>query len=261
MSPDNSASPRQSPVTSPRIKVCGVRRPADVVMLAEEGVDTVGINLVSTSPRSVLLDEAQRLADLAHEVGLRVAIVVMNPTGEALRKILDTVPMDYIQMHGREPPELAQLCGATAIIKSVSWSGRGEERQLARQWRDALAPLQEGTESGRADAVPPVGSDAIVQEATTAHLQAMLVDAYAPVTGGGTGRTARWDLLVPRPNEFRGIDLLLAGGLRPDNVAAAIREVHPDGVDTASGVEDSPGVKSRDQVRRFVAQVRRAWTS
>ncbi len=244
------AASKRLPADSPRIKVCGVKRPADVVMLAEEGVEAVGINLVPTSPRSVPLEQAAQLADIARQAGLKIAVVVRNPTGEQLRRIADAVPADYLQLHGQELPEMACYCGSAGIIKAVSWSGREAERELARRWREPLRPCDE---SAPGDADPSNDS-----RWPAARLQAILVDAYAPATGGGTGRTARWDLLAPRPNEFCGIHLLLAGGLRPDNVAAAIRATRPEGVDTASGVELSPGVKSRDLVRQFVAEARRA---
>ena len=60
---------------------------------------------------------------------------------------------------------------------------------------------------------------------------------------GGTGKTARWDLLSPRPAEFQSIPYLLAGGLKPSNLAEAIEIASPDGIDLASGIESSPGIK------------------
>jgi phosphoribosylanthranilate isomerase len=84
---------------------------------------------------------------------------------------------------------------------------------------------------------------------------AVLVDAHAPGRYGGTGQTAPWDLLA----DFRpGVPLILAGGLTPDNVAEAVRIVRPYGVDVASGVEQSPGHKDPDRMRRFVANAREA---
>ena len=82
---------------------------------------------------------------------------------------------------------------------------------------------------------------------------AILIDGYAPGLAGGTGQVAPWDLLA----EFRpGVPLILAGGLTPDNVAEAMRLVHPFAVDVAGGVESSPGRKDRGKVRAFIQAAR-----
>ena len=84
---------------------------------------------------------------------------------------------------------------------------------------------------------------------------AILVDAHVPGQYGGTGRVAPWDLLA----DFRpGVPLILAGGLTPDNVAEAVRIVRPYGVDVASGVEQQPGVKDAEKMRRFIGNAREA---
>ncbi|GIW99848.1 MAG: N-(5'-phosphoribosyl)anthranilate isomerase [Pirellulaceae bacterium] len=225
----------------PRIKVCGVTREQDVVMLAEEGVDTIGINLVHSSPRGVSLAKASKLAEVALSCRLQVIAVVMNPSRDELKQVLAAAPWDAVQLHGQESVDLATNCENIPVIKAVSWSGRAEEREMAKTWQRVFH---------RSGANPPPGEPSV-----SPHLWGILIDAYAPVTGGGTGRTARWDLLAPRPAELTGVPLMLAGGLRPDNVAAAIAVTRPQGVDTASGVEESPGIKSRQRVRQFVAAV------
>lgn len=212
-----------------RIKICGVTRQEDVDAISAAGADAVGINLVPSSPRFVTTETACALAARARSLGLRVVIVVMNPTAEELRALTEAIQPDAIQLHGHELPELlTNLDSAGArkvpIIKALSWTGRGEEAKLAGAW---LA---------HASRVPV----------------ALLVDAYAPGVGGGTGKVARWDLLSPRPAELAGLPLLLAGGLTPANVAEAIAATGCSGVDTASGVESSPGIKDADRIRAFV---------
>ncbi|MEZ6135311.1 MAG: phosphoribosylanthranilate isomerase [Pirellulaceae bacterium] len=221
----------------PRIKVCGVTRLGDLGMLAEAGVDAVGINLVPSSPRCVDASLARKLSTRANELGLTRVAVVMNPTIESLRILLSCNQYDFIQLHGVERPELlveaAEGTGPVeklpGIIKALSWSGREEERELARHWQQyrvrGMFPL----------------------------LSALLIDAYAPAQGGGTGRIARWDLIFPRPIELEHVPLILAGGLTAANVESAIAATHPLGVDTASGVEESPGLKSVVECRQFAS--------
>lgn len=217
----------------PLIKVCGVTREQDVPPLAAAGVTTVGLNFVPHSPRCVGNELARQLLARSSECGLTSVAVVMNPSIDELSRLLGELSFDYVQLHGAEPPELLDqldwsgLHRPSGIIKAISWSGREEEGLLAEAWR---------THRGSANSSP---------------LVAFLVDAYAPEQGGGTGRVARWDLLTPRPAVLSGVPLILAGGIIPDNVAAAIAAVGPAGIDTASGVEASPGIKSEALVAGF----------
>lgn len=208
----------------PRTKVCGVTRAADLELLASAGVDCVGLNFVPTSPRCVSLEEGRKLSGSAIQLGLQTAAVVMDMPSEDLQGLLREVPLDLLQLHGEELPSILEnLDLGVPIIKAISWSGRDPEIELAQLW------------SG----VP--------------ELAAFLVDAFVPGVGGGTGKQARWDLLTPRPAPLATKPLLLAGGLRPDNVADAIAATIPDGVDTASGVESAPGIKDEQLVRQFAS--------
>ncbi len=224
----------------PLIKVCGVTREQDVPPLSASGVTMMGLNFVPHSPRCVNIELARRLLTRASEVGLSSAAVVMNPSLQDLTHLLSELGFDYLQLHGTESPGLLnELAWSTlhrprGIIKAISWSGRDQEQHLAQAW-SAHQPL--------------AGSPPLV---------AFLVDAYAPAQGGGTGRVARWDLLTPRPTVFNGLPLILAGGIGPANVGAAIATVQPDGIDTASGVESSPGIKSHELVERFGLDARAA---
>lgn len=217
---------------TPRIKVCGVTLLGDLDFLAASGVDSIGLNFVPHSPRCVNYQLGQQLSRRAAELGLLRVAVVMNPTVEQLNELLSLVEVDVVQLHGTESPDLATACQGTPIIKAVSWSGRSEEAALVRAW----LPLVESGE-----------------------LVAWLIDAHAPVAGGGTGKTACWDLLQPRPLDLRGIPLVLAGGLTPENVCQALQTTSAEGVDTASGVELRPGIKSPERVQLFVQNLPREW--
>lgn len=218
----NSFQPSDS-VSVPRVKVCGVTRLADLDSLAAAGVDCVGINFVPTSPRCVSLSVATELAGEAAKLGLRSVGVFRNQPPDDIRQACGSAALDVIQLHGEESPRVLRELPALPIIKAISWSGRAEESRQAQAWLGA------------------------------AQLLAFLVDAYAPVEGGGTGKLARWDLLSPRPSVFADTPLLLAGGLTPANVAEAIASVRPAGVDTASGVETAPGEKCVTLVRDFAS--------
>ena len=210
-----------------RIKICGVKRAADLNWLSDSGADAVGLNFVRTSIRSLKVDPGREMAKHATSLGLKTVAVLMNPNADELRKFAAAVPVDFIQLHGEELPELLKDLPDVAVIKAISWSGRREEKNLARQWLES-------------------------DVAQRGQLRGFLVDAFAPGVGGGTGRTARWDLLTPRPSCFGDLPILLAGGLTPANVAEAILTTHCAGVDTASGVESSPGCKDEALVSDFV---------
>lgn len=209
-----------------KVKVCGVTRSTDLSLLEQACVDAVGINLVPTSPRYVEPVRAESLARQARALGLQTVAVMMNPTAVEVAGLWASCVFDWLQLHGQESPALTNDLPQRCVIKALSWSGRSEELQLAEQWRSCP------------------------------QLAAFLVDAYAPDVGGGSGRTARWDLLVPRPAVFADHPLILAGGLTADNVVQAVITTSCTGVDTASGVEQSPGVKDRDKLERFASE---AW--
>ncbi|MFK7737571.1 MAG: phosphoribosylanthranilate isomerase [Pirellulaceae bacterium] len=210
------------------VKVCGFTRLADIEAAADAGVNLVGLNFVPSSSRCVDTTLAKVLAARAQQGELKVVGLFRNPTDSEICSALDFVPMDYVQLHGAELPEITAACEGKPVIKALSWTGRAEEQKLATEWQS-------------------VGS----------QLAAFLVDAYAPVEGGGTGRLARWDLLHPKPKPLDGIPLWLAGGLNPSNVARAIDQTRCVGVDTASGVEEGPGSKSASLMRDFCRESRR----
>lgn len=214
-----------------QIKICGVTRAEDLQFIRAAGADAVGLNLVPTSPRCVSLANARQLRDQSHQLGLRVAIVMMDAGTLSMQEAVTLVQPDILQLHGEELPfDLPESASELSIVKSLSWTGRTNEERLAKRW------LEEHS-----------------------HRLAFLVDAFAPGVGGGTGKLARWDLLRPRPRFLSAVPLLLAGGLKPDNVAAGILATHCAGVDTASGVETSPGVKDPKLVAKFVSAAKQAF--
>ncbi len=210
-----------------RVKICGITRPEDARLAVEAGADLIGMVFYPPSPRAVTLEQARAIVATVRSLNpqVRVVAVTVNaPTG-LLRALWEQVGVDWIQFHGDEPPaRVAQFAprGFKALRMGPHTS-----------FTSALAYAAAG---------PPEGPR-------------LLVDAAVPGRYGGTGRTTDWDLARRLAER---VPLLLAGGLTPENVAAAVRAVRPWGVDVSSGVEAAPGRKDPAKVRAFVARARAA---
>jgi phosphoribosylanthranilate isomerase len=199
-----------------RVKVCGVTSVDQAVECAELGVDAIGVNFVPASPR--LVDETTAKA-IERAVGSRVLVVavVAGMGVEAMRALRDRTGVGCLQLHGDEPDEcLVPL--------------------LPHAYKAVRVATADDVAS--ADATPG---------------DYVMVDARVPGMLGGTGHVLDWALVAPLAKRRR---LVLAGGLTPDNVRAAIEAVRPWCVDVASGVETSPGVKDMRRVRAFVQAAR-----
>lgn len=215
-----------------RIKICGVTEPDDALAVADAGADAVGLNFFPPSPRYVNAERALRIvAGLPASVA-RVGVFVNAPAGE-IRHSVERIGLDYVQLHGDEPPELLDELGGLAVIRVI-------------RCRDA---------SSLASALGAAFPD-------TSHVQrvaALLIDADRPGLYGGSGAAVDWAAVRDRPAPFSAIPWVLAGGLRAENVSAAIRMARPDAVDVASGVESFPGRKDARLVKAFVAAARQAF--
>ena len=211
-----------------QIKICGITTPADAVAAAEAGADAIGLNFYPLSKRAIDVGQAQ---DIAAAVGARVVKVgvFVNATADDIRTIVDEVGLDLIQLHGDEPADLLEELKGFAVMRAFAG-----DRQLAT----LNAYLEE---CRRRECSPRM----------------VLVDGAAPGEYGGTGHVADWRQLAA--SRLR-VPVVLAGGLRPGNVAEAIAIVRPAAVDTASGVEEAPGRKSRALMQKFVAAARAAFT-
>lgn len=221
-----------------RIKICGVTSAEDAALVAACGADAVGLNFYPPSPRYLAPEAAPAVAQALDEAVAagrcaRVGLFV-NPTDELLRQTLASVPLEWLQFHGDEPPELlAEVADAfphLRIIKAFRCGPQGLE-----PCRAFLARCR--------------------QIGTLPHM--VLLDGYQAGQYGGTGVKADWHLAVQYQEEG-GPPLVLAGGLGPENVADAVAAVKPAAVDTASGVESSPGLKDPGRVKAFVAAALRA---
>lgn len=216
----------------PKIKYCGLTRAIDVSAAIESGADAIGLNFYRPSPRYVSPETARELSQIAAGRALRVGVFV-NASPSEVDAVLAICPLDCVQLHGDETPlwidDASKLPRFDAItfIKAVAWRGQDEDVEFVSNWTTKPIP----------------------------KLLGLLVDAFDPVQRGGTGKTARWDLLFPRHAAFRKVPILLAGGLTSENVSQAIAIARPDGVDLASGIENQPGIKDHSKMQAIAVVV------
>lgn len=235
------------------VKVCGVTTADDARVVGAAGADAIGLNFITGSPRQLTLAAALAVRD-AVPSGVMVVGVFANAEADEIRHVADRVGLDAIQLHGHlfattpcgpspgtapvDPPERCRDLADLRVIRAVRLDPAPAADPLAsaRRWIDAAARL------GHAPAMAII--DATVSGETAAGRL------------GGTGAMVDWATLAgARP---LGIPTALAGGLTPENVAAAIHSARATAVDTASGVEAGPGRKSPEKVRAFVAAARAA---
>ncbi len=205
---------------STRVKICGVTRLEDARVAWEAGADALGLNFYPKSPRYVEAEVAAELARTRPALGAVVGVFV-NESPELIRARVRECGLTAVQLHGDEPPEACAGYGVP-VIKALRVRGP-EDVERARTY---------------------VGAGDVAT---------LLLDGAAPGYGGG-GVGFDWSLVAGLADA--GVPVLVAGGLNPDNVQNAVRATRPYGVDVASGVEVSPGIKNADAVRAFVRAVR-----
>ncbi|HUT91566.1 MAG TPA: phosphoribosylanthranilate isomerase [Thermoguttaceae bacterium] len=214
-----------------RIKICGITTVDDALTAARAGADAVGLNFYPKSPRHLEPDEARRIVEALPPGVVKVGLFVNASPGDVCGTF-DRLGLDLVQLHGDEPPDLLAGLGDRAVMRAF------------RVGREGLEPVAEYLRRCRGLGCLP---------------RLVLLDSCVKGTYGGTGRVVDWRVAARYPSDDWHPPLVLAGGLTPDNVAEAIRAVRPAGVDTASGVESSPGRKDRALVERFVQSARQAF--
>ena len=212
-------------MTDVRVKICGLTRPEDVSAAAEAGAAYGGFVFFPKSPRNLSPDVARDLALLAPPGLAKVALVV-DATDDLLDAICEAVPLDMLQLHGKESPE----------------------RVAAVRTRYGLPVMKAVGVATEAD-LPKIGLYAQVADQ-------ILVDAKPPkgaALPGGNGVAFDWRLIAGR--EWAR-PWMLAGGLSPENVAEAVRLTGARQVDVSSGVESAPGIKDAARIAAFIAAAR-----
>jgi phosphoribosylanthranilate isomerase len=191
------------------VKICGITCVEDAELCVAEGADAIGLNFYARSPRCIDVATAR---DIVAAVGARVLTVgVFVDAGyDEIARMRDATGMRCVQLHGDETPEL-----------------------LARFLPHAYKALR-------------VRDARSIERARAYAGEHILLDAYVPGQAGGTGATFRWELATELARQRK---VTLAGGLQPENVAAAVAQVQPFCVDVASGVETSVSARRKDRAR------------
>lgn len=216
------------------IKLCGIRSLEEARQAVDAGADAIGLNFYAKSKRVVDRAIASEIARSLPSATTAVGLFV-NARAAEIQGVLSVVRLDYLQLHGDESPELlAEIAGlGLPIIRALRLDGEG-----------GLAPVDRYLACCQDQGSVPA---------------AVLLDAAVAGQYGGTGQRVDWTVAAQWPDTPGRPPMILAGGLVPENVAAAIRAVRPHGVDTASGTESSPGVKDPAKMRLFVANARGAF--
>ena len=198
-----------------RVKICGITRPEHARAAAGAGADAIGLMFYEPSPRFVTRDRARAVCAALPPL-VSIVGVFVNPAPREVEAVVEGLPVDLLQFHGEEPPELCAGAGRP-YVKAVRVRTR----------------------------------DDVVAAARYADARALLLDAHHDALWGGTGRRFDWNVV---PGDA-GHPIVLAGGLTPENVAGAIRLVRPFAVDVSGGVESAPGEKDPARMERFMKEV------
>lgn len=201
-----------------RVKICGFTRPEDAAEAARLGADAVGLVFYPPSSRHVDIDRAIAICR-ALPAFVNVVGLFVDESRDRIEQVLEQVPLDLLQFHG---DELADYCRSFArpYIKAVRMAAGTDLARLADVYGDA---------------------------------RGLLLDADDAQAKGGTGTRFDW-ALVP---ERCALPVILAGGLNPDNVTAALEQAGPYAVDVSSGVESAKGIKDHNKMAAFLNEVHR----
>jgi phosphoribosylanthranilate isomerase len=200
-----------------KVKVCGITSYEDAAMALDQGVDVLGFNFFPRSLRYTRPDEVRRITRRLPPLTVSVGLFVNTPPGD-VAEIARAAGVQVLQLHGDESPEYCGNLKDWPLIKAVR-----------------------------------VGSGPIDENLREYPVRAFLLDSRDDVLFGGTGKSFDWN----RALEIKTIrPVILAGGLRPDNVCEAIRTVTPYAVDVCSGVESAPGKKDAEKLKQFMSEVR-----
>ena len=206
-----------------RAKICGITRVEDIHVVVQSGADAIGLVFFPPSSRNVTIDQAKLLA---HHVPAYVQLVglFVNASLEQIQTTLAAVPLDILQFHGDESAEECQR------IAKVT----------GRRWYKAI------------QVKPDLNLIQTIEQYQQAGASAMLLDAWHPELKGGTGLSFDW-------SQFPKLDipLILAGGLKPENVEDAIKTTGAYAVDVSGGVESAKGIKDQQLIEQFMQGVHR----
>ncbi len=201
-----------------RVKICGITRRQDAEFAVKMGADALGLVFYGPSPRAVSIAQAVEICRLLPPFVSLVGLFV-NAQAAEVKATLEQVPLSLLQFHGDESPAFCAQFDRP-YMKAVRMQQPADLPQAAEQYAQA---------------------------------NALLLDSYKAGVPGGTGQTFDWSMITPVDKA-----LILAGGLSAENVAAAIRQIRPYGVDVSGGVESAKGIKDNEKMRKFMLEVANA---
>ena len=206
-----------------KVKICGITNIEDARLAVALGADMLGFNFYEQSPRYISPREARRLIDDLPKDSENVGVFV-NMEGSRIGELVDLLGLQTVQLHGDETNDfvsrLRRKTGAK-IIKAIRVGPGFEISSIAHYGADSI-----------------------------------LLDAYTKGQYGGTGERFEWSVAADAVK--LASEVILAGGLTPENVAEAVRAVRPYAVDVASGVESAPGKKNPAKLEAFIANAKQA---
>ncbi len=214
------------------VKICGITRPEDARAAAEAGADAIGLNFYPPSPRAIDVNRARAIIAALPPGIIKVGLFV-DVAAKEICATCEALSLDMIQLHGDEPPDLLAALGDRAVMKAFRVAGIGGLKTI-------IAYLD-------------------VCRTHRCLPRLILLDAPLIPGFGGSGKLADWALAKQYQETCRTPPLVLAGGLKADNVAEAIRATNAGAVDTASGVESKPGIKDPAAINAIVRAARSAW--
>lgn len=204
-----------------RVKICGITNWKDAKNAIDAGADALGFNFYAKSPRRIAASHAKEIIRHLPSHITTVGVFVNGSAGAVLR-VAHTTNLGMLQLHGEESPATVErLAREYPVLKAFRVGPRFRAREL-KKYRGAAG---------------------------------FLLDGYDAERRGGTGK--RFDWGVAREAKRYG-PVILAGGLCAENVADAIRQVKPFGLDVCSGVEEQPGKKDAKRVKQLMARIKRA---
>ena len=206
-----------------RVKICGITRTQDIKSDVDAGADAIGFVFFPLSPRNVSVELAQELVKYVPAYVQTVGLFV-NASSDEILEVLKTLSLDVIQFHGDETPEQCQ--------KIAKLTGR--------RWYKAI------------QVKPDLDVISTIKQYQQVGASAMLLDAWHPELKGGTGHSFDW-------SQFPQLDipLILAGGLKPENIENAIKTTKAYAVDVSGGVESAKGIKDQQLIEQFMQGVHR----
>ena len=202
------------------IKICGITCNSDATAAADLGADAIGLVFYPRSPRAVTVDKVAGIVDGLTDRIDTVALFV-DPTEEQVRDVLATNSISLLQFHGQEPEEFCKSFDVP-YLKAVAVK---DYASIAK----------------------------VIEDYPTARM--ILLDSYSKKAPGGTGITFDWKI-AESVSAASAKKIVVAGGLNPENVQAAIQQINPFGIDVSSGVEKSHGMKDLSKLKAFIEGAR-----